>query len=74
MRGVRCRSGVGYETDKYRAFACSGDRRRAWPVASAIRHFRGEFEYHVKYPEKVVDPKHFEKEPFRSEKFETVSA
>src|SRR5688572_31605070 len=46
----------------------------AWPVASAIRHFREEFEYHVKYPEKVVDPKHFEKEPFRFEKFETVNA
>jgi NADH-quinone oxidoreductase subunit F len=30
----------------------------AWPVASAIRHFRHEFEYHVKYPEKVKDPKH----------------
>ncbi len=40
----------------------------AWPVASAIRHFREEFEYHVKYPEKVKDPKHFEKEPFKSEK------
>lgn len=40
----------------------------AWPVASAIRHFREEFEYHVKYPEKVKDPKHFEKEPFVSEK------
>ncbi len=40
----------------------------AWPVASAVRHFREEFEYHVKYPEKVKDPKHFEKEPFRSEK------
>ncbi|NOT76307.1 MAG: NADH-quinone oxidoreductase subunit NuoF [Cyclobacteriaceae bacterium] len=39
----------------------------AWPVASAIRHFREEFEYHVKYPEKVKDPKHFEKEPFVSE-------
>lgn len=25
----------------------------AWPVASAIRHFREEFEYHAKYPEKV---------------------
>ncbi len=42
----------------------------AWPVASAIRHFREEFEYHVKYPEKVKDPKHFEKEPFVSEKLE----
>jgi NADH-quinone oxidoreductase subunit F len=40
----------------------------AWPVASAIRHFREEFEYHVKYPEKVKDPKHFHYEPFRSEK------
>ena len=35
----------------------------AWPVASAIKHFREDFEYHVKYPEKVRDPKHFEKEP-----------
>ncbi len=25
----------------------------AWPVAAAVRHFREEFEYHVKYPEKV---------------------
>jgi NADH-quinone oxidoreductase subunit F len=40
----------------------------AWPVASAIRHFREEFEYHVKYPEKVRDPKHFHYEPFVSEK------
>jgi NADH-quinone oxidoreductase subunit F len=27
----------------------------AWPVAAAIRHFREEFEYHIKYPEKVKD-------------------
>jgi len=40
----------------------------AWPVASHIRHFREEFEYHVKYPEKVKDPKHFHKEPFVSSK------
>ena len=40
----------------------------AWPVASAIRHFREEFEYHVKYPDKVKDPKHFHYEPFVSEK------
>lgn len=32
----------------------------AWPVASAIRHFREEFEYHVKYPEIVKDPRHVE--------------
>ncbi|HVD97088.1 MAG TPA: NADH-quinone oxidoreductase subunit NuoF [Cytophagaceae bacterium] len=25
----------------------------AWPVAAAIRHFREEFEYHIKYPERV---------------------
>jgi hypothetical protein len=37
----------------------------AWPVASAIRHFREEFEYHVTFHrEKVKDPKHFAKEPF----------
>jgi len=35
----------------------------AWPVASAIRHFREDFEYHVKYPEKVKNLKHFEIEP-----------
>jgi NADH-quinone oxidoreductase subunit F len=40
----------------------------AWPVASAIRHFREEFEYHVKYPEKVKNPKHFEMEPFVPER------
>jgi NADH-quinone oxidoreductase subunit F len=45
----------------------------AWPVASAIRHFREEFEYHVKHPEKVMNPKHFEIEPFRSRKLELVS-
>ena len=38
----------------------------AWPVSSAIRHFREEFEYHVLNPEKIKDPKHFEKEPFVS--------
>ena len=39
----------------------------AWPVASAIRHFRDEFEFHVKYPTKVKDPDHFAKEPFKRE-------
>jgi NADH-quinone oxidoreductase subunit F len=24
----------------------------SWPVAAAIRHFREEFEYHVRFPEK----------------------
>lgn len=36
----------------------------AWPIASAIRHFREEFEYHILNPEKVKDPKHFAHEPF----------
>ncbi|MBL7946809.1 MAG: NADH-quinone oxidoreductase subunit NuoF [Flavobacteriales bacterium] len=45
----------------------------AWPVASAIRHFRDEFEYHVTHREKVQDPKHFAREPFRkSAKFATA--
>ncbi len=30
----------------------------AWPVASHVRHFRHEFEFHVRFPEKVRDPKH----------------
>lgn len=30
----------------------------AWPVASAIRHFRHEFEYHVKFPERVFAEDH----------------
>ncbi|MBK9504919.1 MAG: NADH-quinone oxidoreductase subunit NuoF [Bacteroidetes bacterium] len=30
----------------------------AWPVAAAIRHFRHEFEYHVKYPNRVFDEDH----------------
>ena len=30
----------------------------AWPVAAAIRHFRHEFEYHVKYPNRVMDEDH----------------
>ena len=30
----------------------------AWPVASAIRHFRKEFEYHVEHPERVKNINH----------------
>ncbi|MCX6287743.1 MAG: NADH-quinone oxidoreductase subunit NuoF [Bacteroidetes bacterium] len=30
----------------------------AWPVASAIRHFRGEFEFHVEHPEVIKSIKH----------------
>ncbi len=28
----------------------------AWPVASAIRHFRDEFEWHVRYPDQATAP------------------
>lgn len=28
----------------------------SWPVASAIRHFRDEFEWHVKHPEDAIKP------------------
>ncbi|MES2617885.1 MAG: NADH-quinone oxidoreductase subunit NuoF [Bacteroidota bacterium] len=31
----------------------------AWPVASAIRHFRSEFEEYVKNPENIKDIKHY---------------
>jgi NADH-quinone oxidoreductase subunit F len=30
----------------------------AWPVSSAIRHFRKEFEYHIEHPEKISNIKH----------------
>jgi NADH-quinone oxidoreductase subunit F len=30
----------------------------AWPVASAIRHFRKEFEFHIENPEIIKDPDH----------------
>jgi NADH-quinone oxidoreductase subunit F len=31
----------------------------AWPVASAIRHFRSEFEEYIKNPASIVDVKHY---------------
>jgi NADH-quinone oxidoreductase subunit F len=30
----------------------------AWPVASALKHFRDEFEFHVRYPEKIKKRNH----------------
>jgi NADH-quinone oxidoreductase subunit F len=36
----------------------------AWPVAAAIRHFRDEFEYHIRFPEKIKNREHFVSEPF----------
>lgn len=35
----------------------------SWPVAAAIHHFREEFEYHVRFPEKVKNRDHFVNEP-----------
>ena len=40
----------------------------AWPVAAAIRHFRDEFEYHVRFPEKIKNRYHFVTEPFEKVK------
>jgi NADH-quinone oxidoreductase subunit F len=31
----------------------------AWPVASAIRHFRSDFEDYVKNPQNIIDVKHY---------------
>ena len=36
----------------------------AWPVAAAIRHFKDEFEYHIRFPEKIKNRDHFVAEPF----------
>lgn len=36
----------------------------SWPVAAAIRHFRDEFEYHIRFPEKIKNRDHFVSEPF----------
>jgi len=41
----------------------------SWPVAAAIRHFRDEFEYHVRFPEKVKNRDHFVNEPFSKVKY-----
>jgi NADH-quinone oxidoreductase subunit F len=38
----------------------------AWPVASAIRHFREEFEYHAKYPDKVGNSRFAHLEDYKS--------
>ena len=38
---------------------CPLGEAAAWPVASAIRHFRAEFEEYVKHPEKIKDVKHY---------------
>ena len=40
----------------------------SWPVAAAIRHFREEFEYHIRFPEKIKNRDHFVNEPFESVK------
>lgn len=40
----------------------------SWPVAAAIRHFRDEFEYHVRFPEKIKNRDHYVAEPFEKVK------
>lgn len=40
----------------------------AWPVAAAIRHFRDEFEYHIRFPERIKNRDHFTNEPFEKVK------
>jgi NADH-quinone oxidoreductase subunit F len=38
---------------------CPLGEAAAWPVAAAIRHFRGEFEEYVKNPSSIKDVKHY---------------
>jgi len=38
---------------------CPLGEAAAWPVAAAIRHFRGEFEEYVKNPSSIKDIKHY---------------
>lgn len=38
---------------------CPLGEAAAWPVAAAIRHFRNEFEEHVKNPSAIKDVKHY---------------
>jgi NADH-quinone oxidoreductase subunit F len=40
----------------------------SWPVAAAIRHFREEFEYHVRF-RKIKNRNHFFAEPSKSKAF-----
>jgi len=40
----------------------------SWPVAAAIRHFKDEFEYHIRFPEKIKNRDHFVAEPFEKVK------
>ncbi|NDC83373.1 NADH oxidoreductase (quinone) subunit F [bacterium] len=37
---------------------CALGDAAAWPVASAVRHFRHEFEFHVRHPDQVTAPNH----------------
>jgi NADH-quinone oxidoreductase subunit F len=40
----------GYQSKIEETICPLGDAA-SWPVAAAIRHFREEFEYHVRFPE-----------------------
>ncbi|NDD66783.1 NADH oxidoreductase (quinone) subunit F [bacterium] len=37
---------------------CTFGDAASWPVASAVRHFRGEFEYHAHHPDQVTSRHH----------------
>lgn len=37
---------------------CAFGDAAAWPIASAVRHFRHEFEYHVRYPHRLHEADH----------------
>ena len=47
----RYRSALGYQRKIEGNTICPLGDAAAWPVAAAIRHFRDEFEWHVKNPE-----------------------
>jgi NADH-quinone oxidoreductase subunit F len=42
----------GYQSKIEGNTICPLGDAASWPVAAAIRHFRDEFEYHVRFPEK----------------------
>ncbi|MGE4170120.1 MAG: NADH-quinone oxidoreductase subunit NuoF [Candidatus Margulisiibacteriota bacterium] len=39
---------------------CSFGEAAAWPVASAVRHFRDEFEHHIQHPQKAMQTSQLE--------------
>jgi NADH-quinone oxidoreductase subunit F len=58
----------GYQSKIEGNTICPLGDAASWPVAAAIRHFREEFEYHVRFPEKIKNRNHFVAEPFEKVK------